>query len=68
MRVILPGDYPSLMDCVTYSSWDLGIKRIKASRKRSLASAKPKLKRNKFASDKLPKIGFRNPPEIEKTL
>jgi len=37
-----------------------------AVRKRRLASAKPRLKMNKFASDKLVKIGFRNPPEIEK--
>jgi len=34
----------------------------------AVGSAKPRLIRNKFASDKLGKIGFRNPPEIEKTL
>jgi len=33
-----------------------------------LASAKPRYKKKKFASDKHLKIVFRNPPEIEKTL
>jgi len=36
------------------------------SRKCRLASTKPRLKRNMFASDKLVKIGFQNPPEIDK--
>ena len=39
-----------------------------AERKQWLASAKPRLKRNKFGNDKPVKIGFWNPPEIEKTL
>jgi len=33
-----------------------------------LANAKPRLKRDKFESDKFVKIEFRNPLEIEKTI
>jgi len=38
------------------------------SQKWRLRNAKPRLKRDKFTSDKFVKIEFRNPTEIEKTL
>jgi len=37
-----------------------------AERKQWIASAKPRLKRDKFANDKRVKIELRNPPDIEK--